>query len=246
MKKFVFACVIPVITLTGCGGGTLPSGGRALDNVEMMHPKVSLTFLDSGKKYSPNDTFLPPKAIDCSGLTLKSDSFKDAIEAGALLVKLQTPTKINQTIIVKDDDGNAVKDKDGNDVQKTITVRVKPNYGGVLALCKVSERATGPDSRSYRIRGLDKYLIRGKDGFVSVIGAVLNHKKPTKTGIGIIDQLNSRAPSNFSWMLWMSDRMSTFTNYADEVSRRRVEEARRKAEEERRKAAEEAAKAKES
>jgi hypothetical protein len=210
MKKLFAVCVLPLLTLTACGNipnillNPIP-GDKAsnipedkdtkqpLNIVELKHPNVTFIF-PSGKKYPPGEVFPPPKTIDCSKLTLETDSFEDAIEAGALVVRIQTPRKVTYT----------VKNEKGEDIEKV--VNIKSVYGGVLALCNVSDRAKGPDSRSYRIRGLDEYLVKGKDGFISVVAAVLKNL----------------GPRNYSWMLWLTDRTATFTDYEAEMSRRKA------------------------
>lgn len=206
MKKIFTLWILPLFILTGCANFPeikipeldIQSGDtkKPLNTVELKHPNVTFIF-PSGETYRSGDVFTPPKTVDCSKLTLKPDSFEDAIEAGALVVRIQTPTKVT----------HITKNKEGKEIKEVVSI--KPVYGGVLALCNVSDRATGPDSRSYRIRGLNDYLVKGKEGFVSVVGAVLS---------GYISR-------DFSWMLWLTDRTATFTDYEAEVSRRRVSSA---------------------
>ena len=212
MKKLFIVCVLTPIALTACNNiptinipttiSTMmdkidvPTMGdtEPLNIVELKYPNATFIF-PSGKKFRAGAVFPPPKTIDCSNLTLKTDSFEDAIEAGALVVRIQTPSKVKQIFM----------GEDGKEFTKT--VKIKPVYGGVLALCNVSVRATGPDSRSYRIRGLDNHLAKGRDGLISVVGAVLDLDYGSR---------------DYSWMLWLTDRTATFTDYEAEVSRRKV------------------------
>ncbi len=181
--------------------------------VELNYPNSTFTILSTGKKYRSGNVFPPPKTIDCSKLALDSDAFEDAIDSGALLVRIHTPRQIKR--IVKNEAGEPV----------TESVKINPVYGGVLALCKVSENATGPDSRSYRIRGLDDYLLKGRDGRVSVVGAIPGQGNSTDFienlmgGKMSVSQLTGSA--TYSWMLWLTDRTTTFSNYKSEMERRK-------------------------
>lgn len=229
MRKFFAACVVPVSILTACANKpTLPSleEKHPLDQVEVNYP---VTFEYKGRKLGK--VFSPPKTIDCSSLTLESDSFEDAIEAGSLVLRIQTQRHIKRR----------VKDKNGNDT--TEIVKIQPTYGGVLALCNVSDRAKGLDSRSYNIRDLDNVLIMGKDGLVSAAGGELKYGSHTLSSTldKIIESNINRfggqfgAPKlfsgsgDYSWMLWLTDRSTTFTNYEAEVKRRRQKEKAEKA-----------------
>lgn len=229
MKKILTVCCLSLPFLTACGPMS-PKGGdtkQPLSTVELNYPNVTFTFPSLGRTYRSGESFPPPKTVDCSNLTLKSDSFKDAIEAGALVVRIQTPRQVKQI----------VTDKDGKEVIER--VNIKPVYGGVLALCNVSPHATGPDSRSYRIRDLDDRLIKGQNGFISVIGANLSQggQLPSLQDLGKVFNINTGLPSksiniggaDYSWMLWLTDRTSTFTDYEGEVVRRRQREAVEKA-----------------
>ncbi|MCI5119646.1 MAG: hypothetical protein D3908_00305 [Candidatus Electrothrix sp. AUS4] len=232
MKKFLAACVVPMSILTACAGNqtksplSVPSleEKKPLDKVEVNYP-VNFALLSGGRTLGK--VFPPPKTIDCSGLALKPDAFEDAIEAGALTLRIQTQRQVKRRVI----------DKNGNET--TEFVQIKPVYGGVLALCNVSERAIGLDSRSYNIRGLDDYLIMGRDGKVSVIGAQLKYEESgpnifgnmieskmntleSKLGnFGITDLFKGSGSGDYSWMLWLTDRTTTFSNYEAEVKRRR-------------------------
>jgi hypothetical protein len=221
MRKFFAACVVPVSILTACANKpTLPSleTKHPLDQVEVNYP---VTFEYNGRRLGK--VFSPPKTIDCSGLTLESDSFEDAIEAGALILRIQTQRHVKLRM----------KDENGNETTKIVDIQ--PTYGGVLALCNVSERAKGPDSRSYNIRDLDDVLIMGKGGLVSVAGGELkygSHTLSSKFDEIIGSKINklggqfgasnlfTRGSGDYSWMLWLTDRSTTFTNYEAEVARR--------------------------
>jgi hypothetical protein len=222
MRTFFAACFLSLPILTACGAmppldleGEVETK-RPLKIVELDYPNVTFTFLSTGEEHrSDGAAFPPPKTIDCSRLRLKSDAFKDAIEAGALLVKIQTPRQVKQII----------KNEDGKETVKV--VNIKPFYGGVLALCNVSENAIGPDSRRYWIRDLDEYLIKGKDGLVSVRAAVLSHDNQfdvlgelIEKRLGVPYQYTSSGP--YSWMLWLTDRTTTFTDYEAEVAKRKA------------------------
>ncbi|XOF33638.1 MAG: hypothetical protein ACL93V_16850 [Candidatus Electrothrix sp. YB6] len=228
MEKLLTACFLSLPLLMACGAmHPLEKGGdtkRALNTVELQYPNVTFTFPSTRKTYRSGESFPPPKTIDCSNLTLKSDSFKDAIEAGALIVRIKTPRQVKQI----------VKDKKGKEIVER--VKIKPVYGGVLALCKVSPNATGPDSRSYRIRDLDDRLIKGQNGFISVIGANLSqgNQLPSLQDLGKVLNIDTGLSSksinigrtNYSWMLWLTDRTSTFTDYEGEmIMRKRKEKA---------------------
>jgi len=212
MKEIFSICIFPLLALTACQNMPIDFSGfsapkRPLNLVELEHPKIKLTFQATGKTHRSGDTFDPPNTIDCSKLTLKSDSFKGAIEAGALLVKIKTPRKVKIEIQTPQQTQRFFEQKSQRKQEQTYeTVKIKPFYGGVLALCNVSESATGPDSRSYRIRSLDEYFVKGKNGHVAVVGAVL--------GGGFA--------KSYSWMLWISDRTTTFTNYEDDWSIRKA------------------------
>lgn len=227
MRTFLAACLLSLPILTACGAMPPLDGGkkdvkRPLKMVELDYP-VTFTFLSTGETRSPGGSFPPPKTIDCSRLRKKSDAFKDAIEAGALIVRLETPEQVKYT--VKDEYGRPVKDKDGQEITKTDNI--KSTYGGVLALCKVSSSAIGPDSRRYWIRDLDEYLAKGKDGLVSVVGAQLSHDNQFNLFSELESRLDQYASSNrFSWMLWLTDRTATFTDYAAEVARRKASKPR--------------------
>lgn len=229
MKKLLTACFLSLPLLMACGPMS-PKGGdtkRPLNTVELQYPNVTFTFPSIRKTYRSGESFPPPKTVDCSNLTLKSDSFKGAIEAGALVVRIQTPRQVKKI----------VTDKKGKEIVER--VKIKPVYGGVLALCKVSPHATGPDSRSYRIRDLDDRLIKGQNGFISVIGANLSksNQLPSLQDVGKIFNFDLGASSksinigsaNYSWMLWLTDRTSTFTDYQGEMVRRKREEKAEKA-----------------
>ncbi|MCI5142661.1 MAG: hypothetical protein D3909_13260 [Candidatus Electrothrix sp. ATG1] len=211
MKK-LFYCLLMLPILTACAKPSLERM-KPLTTVELNYPNSTFTFLSTGKKYRSGSVFPPPKIIDCSKLDLDSDAFEDAIEAGAPILRIHTPRQIKR--IVKDEEGKPV----------TETVKINPVYGGVLALCKVSDNATGPDSRSYRIRGLDDYLLKGRDGRVSVVGAIPGQGNSTDFienlmgGKVSVSQLTGSA--TYSWMLWLTDRTTTFTNYKAEMERRR-------------------------
>ncbi len=209
--KIFFYCLLMLPILTSCAN--LSENKRALGMVELNYPNSTFTILSTGKKYRSGNVFPPPETIDCSKLALDSDAFEDAIDLGALLVRIHTPRQIKRI----------VKNKDGEPV--TESVKINPVYGGVLALCKVSKNATGPDSRSYRIRGLDDYLLKGRDGRVSVVGAIPGQGNSTDFienlmgGAVSVSQLTGS--STYSWMLWLTDRTTTFTNYKAEMERRR-------------------------
>ncbi|MDM8547932.1 hypothetical protein QUF61_15700 [Candidatus Venteria ishoeyi] len=217
MKKIFAVCLLPLFTLTGCVNVPnikLSSGDakKPLNTTELRHPNVKFTFQDTGKTYRSGSSFTPPKTIDCSKLNLKPDSFEDAIEAGALVVRIETPKQVRvriqtpqQNQLPRFFNKQPINNKEDKETYKV--VNIKPVYGGVLALCNVSESATGPDSRSYRIRGLNDYFVKGKDGLVSVVGAVLN---------------GGFASRDYSWMLWLTDRTATFTDYHAEMSRRKL------------------------
>lgn len=64
---------------------------RPLNMVELYSPDIMFTFLSTGKTYHYGDAFPPPKTIDCSRLRLTPDAFKDAIKAGALIVRIKAP-----------------------------------------------------------------------------------------------------------------------------------------------------------
>ncbi len=204
MKKRILGLAVFSITLTACGGlpiedtfgkivppsTTKPVGEReALDNGEINQPGLSIIF-DNGEIYASGEAFDPPKTIDCSKIPLDTDAFEDAIDAGAPIVEIKTPREATRLVKTETKD-------DGEPVVTQETVSINPFYGGVLALCEVAENAKGPDSRTYRIRGLDEWLIKGKDGFISVVGAKLSNDE-------------------YSWMLWMSDRGTIFKNYLNE------------------------------
>lgn len=203
MKNRLLGLSILSLTLSACGGlpieDTLgkiapvkPAGEKhALDNVEINQPGLSIIF-DGNETYASGQAFFPPKTIDCGKVRLDTAAFENAIDAGAPIVEIKTPRKATRLVTTE------VNDK-GEPVVKEETVTIKPFYGGVLALCNISENAKGPDSRTYRIRGLDEWLIKGKDGFISVVGAKLDN-------------------GEYSWMLWMSDRSSIFKNYQKDSS----------------------------
>jgi hypothetical protein len=104
----------------------------------------------------------------------------------------------------------------------------------VLALCKVSPRATGPDARSYSIRELDDRFINGQNGIISAIGGKLsqnsNQADPFQEFLNISMGPSFKAVSagghSYSWMLWLSDRTATFTDYEVEVARRKASKPR--------------------
>lgn len=243
MKKIIYSLlVLPLVT--ACAN--LSENKRPLSLVEFNYPNSTLTFLDKMKVYRSGDAFPPPNTIDCSKLALDSDAFKDAIDAGALLVKINTPRQIKRIV------------KNEKDEPVTESVKINPLYGGVLALCNVSANATGPDSRSYRIRGLDDYLLKGRDGLVSVVGAIPGQGNGAdfieSVMGGQVSVARLTGSAEYSWMLWLTDRTTTFSNYKEELERRRrrAEQARLKREREakiakakaQRKAREEARKAK--
>lgn len=213
--KNLFYCLFALFILTACT--KLPTDTkRPLNTVEINYPNVTFTFLPPvGRTYRSDQVFPPPKTIDCSNIALDSDAFEDAIEAGALIVRIHTPRQVKQI----------VKNKEGKPV--TESVKIKPIYGGVLALCTVPDSATGPDSRSYRIRGLDEYLLKGRDGRVSVVGAIPGKGNSTDFienlmgGKVSVSQLTGT--EEYSWMLWLTDRTTTFTNYKAEMERRKRE-----------------------
>lgn len=233
MKKFLAACVIPMSILTACAGNQAMSplsmhsleDKKPLDKVEINYP---VTFLSNGRTLGK--VFQPPKTIDCSKLTLEPDSFEDAIEEGALVLRVETQRHVKRRVT------------DRNGKETTEVFNIKPVYGGVLALCNVSERAKGLDSRSYNIRGLDDYLIMGRDGKISVIGAQLKYKEsgPNILGnmfeskintldsqlgnYGLSDLFKGSGSGDYSWMLWLTDRSTTFSNYEAEVKRRQRKE----------------------
>lgn len=222
MKKFSAACLLALPLLMACGANPrVPSflEERPLNTVDLIYPNIEVEFLPSGEKRKSVVSFPPPNTIDCSRLTLKPDAFGDAIDAGALVVKIKTPPQVKHT----------VKNKDGTETVKV--VNLKPGgYGGVLALCNVSGFAKGPDSRSYRIRGLDEYLIKGKDGLISVVGAVLSYRNKSELPKELIDSktgVPSISFTPYSWMLWLTDRSVTFTEYeTKEVDNRKASKPR--------------------
>lgn len=216
MKIKMAVLALPVLSMVGCVTVPKDSQGmtmaqfskinsaaftkkealKSLATVEMNNPGVSIR-LPSGKIHRSGHSsgvFLAPKAIDCSGLSVQPDHFKRAIEAGAMIVDFKTPSVIVQKKEIEDK-------KTGKVEVKKEKVSIKSSYGGVLALCKISPNAKGPDSRSYRIRDLNNYLVKGKNGFVSVVAS----------------QLNTRESS---WMLWLTDRKPIFTEYAADVAER--------------------------
>jgi len=251
MRTLFAACLLALPIATACAPDTprpfLPKNSsfdnrRPLTKVELDYPNVTFKFLSTDEEHKSGEVFAPPKTIDCSKLTLTSDAFEDAIKAGALIVKIQTPPQVMHIF----------KDKDGRDIKEAIPI--KPLYGGVLALCKVSDRAKGPDSRIYRIRGLDEYLVKGKDGNISVVGAVLEYGKKTQAdrienrigdrvedrigdmlNIGVLGDMISKnsdlisdkssRSADYSWMLWLTDRTTTFTNYEAELARSKAKKA---------------------
>jgi hypothetical protein len=253
MRTFFAACLLALPVVTACAPDTprpfLPKRSsfdtkRPLSKVDLDYPNVTFTFLSTNEEHKSGEVFSPPKTIDCSKLALTSDAFEDAIKAGALILKIQTPTQIKQT----------TKDKDGKEI--TTVIDIKSSYGGVLALCKVSDRAKGPDSRIYRIRGLDDYLVKGKDGNISVVGAVLDYGKKTQADrvedrigdrvedrigdmlkIGVLGDIISQnsdlisdkkaSSTDYSWMLWLTDRTTTFTNYKAELARSKADKAKK-------------------
>lgn len=210
MKK-LFYCLLMLPILTACAKPSLERM-KPLTTVELNYPNSTFTFLSTGKKYRSGAVFSPPKTIDCSKLALDSDAFEDAIDAGAPIVRIHTPRQIKR--IVKNEAGEPI----------TESVKINPVYGGVLALCKVSEDATGPDSRSYRIRGLDDYLLKGRDGRVSVVAAIpgRDDRPSFKEELidGKINMLQMTAPVEYSWMLWLTDQAATFTNYKEKMFER--------------------------
>lgn len=228
MKRFsaVYLLLLPI--LSACGPlpplaiDTGAGAKRALNTVDLRQPNVTLTFLSTGKKYKTGDTFPPPKTIDCSHLSIDgkdgTDKFKDAIEAGALVVQIQTPPVAKQKVI----------DKDGKETIET--VKIKPTYSGVLALCTVSPRATGPESRSYHIRDLDDRFINGQNGNISAIGGRLEHNSsqvdPFQELLNINMGSSLKAISGgrytYSWMLWLTDNLVLFPDYEAEVARRKA------------------------
>ncbi len=190
--------------------------------VELDYP-VTFTFLSNREERPVGRSFAPPKTIDCSQLRPISDAYKNAIEAGTLIVRIETPPQVTYT--PKDEYGRPRKDKDGKEI--TASTKIKGTYGGVLALCKVSKNAIGPDSRRYWIRELDEHLANGKDGLVSFVGAELSYSNQfnpinelIETGLGVRHTYSSS--STFSWMLWLSDRTATFSDYEAEVARRKA------------------------
>lgn len=230
MRVFFAACLLSLPILTACGAMPPLEGGRkdvkrSLNMVELDYPNVTFNFLSTGEVRQSGGSFPPPKTIDCSRLSVKPDAFKDAIEAGALVVRIQTPLQVTYT--VKDKYDQAVKDKDGKEITKVEFI--KSTYGGVLALCKVSKSATGPDSRRYWIRGLDKYLADGKDGLVSVVAAELSHNNQLdvfgellESSLGVPRQYTNTNSGAYAWILWLTDRTATFTDYEAEVARRKA------------------------
>ena len=237
MKRLLAACVVPMSILTACAGNQAISPlsteeKKPLSKVEINYP-VTFTLLSGGRTLGK--VFPPPKTIDCSRLAPKPDTFKDAIESGALTLRIQTQRQVKRRVI----------DKNGNET--TEFVKIKPVYGGVLALCEVSERAIGLDSRSYNIRSLDDYLIMGRDGKISVIGAQLKYKKSGSnifgnmlenkintfesqlSNYGIPNPFKGSGSGDYSWMLWLTDRTTTFSNYEAEVKRRKQKEKEEKA-----------------
>ena len=242
MKKLFAACAVPMSLLTACAGNqTMPSlsmpsfdNKKPLETVDLDQPNVTFTFRSTRERHRSGDAFAPPKTIDCSKLSLTTDAFKDAIKAGALIVRIDTPRQVMQKIPTK------------NGRETTKVVPIKPVYGGVLALCTVSDKATGPDARSYHIRGLDDYLVKGKDGNISAVGAVLDHKKSEHNwgndllksqlsgelgllahAAGMLASDNNDSSAEYSWMLWLTDRKTTFTNYEAELAKGKVTSASR-------------------
>ncbi|CAK8718431.1 MAG: hypothetical protein CDV28_10860 [Candidatus Electronema aureum] len=227
MKRFPAVCLLSLPILSACGPlpplaiDTGAGAARALNTVDLRQPNVTLTFLSTGKTHRTGDTFPPPKTIDCSRLRFVPDAFKDAIEAGALVVQLQTPPEVKKKVV----------DKDGKETIEI--VKIKPTYRGVLALCKVSPRATGAESRSYHIRDLDEYLIKGKDNLVSLAVAPLSQSNQAdpfqellNISMGPSFQAISAGRSSYSWMLWLTDNPIIFTDYEAEVARRKASKPR--------------------
>ncbi|WP_417909739.1 toll/interleukin-1 receptor domain-containing protein [Candidatus Electronema sp. PJ] len=183
---------------------------RPLNMVTLDSPDIIFTFLSTGNTYHSGEAFPPPKTIDCSRLRLAPNAFKDAIKAGALIVEIKAPpeAKLIKSI--------------GKDGKENIeTVKIKPTYIGVLALCNVSDKAKGPDSRRYWIRGLDEYLAKGKNGLVSVVGAMLSDEDQGTQEILLKELIENMQremgfayqyadSSSFSWMLWLTDQTATF------------------------------------
>jgi hypothetical protein len=256
MKTIFAACLLMLPIATACVPNTTTDSlkpsfkqrgtKRPLTKVHLDYPNVTFKFLSTNEEHKSGDVFAPPKTIDCSKLTLTPDAFEDAIKAGALIVDIQTPPEVKR--IFKNEYGQTT----------TEAVPIRPRYGGVLALCKVSDRAKGPDSRIYRIRSLDDRLISGRDGNISVIGAELRYGKKTQSdrigdriedrvGDSIEDRIgdmlggfskmvsdnrdlisNKNAPSaDYSWMLWLTDRTTTFTNYEAELARSKAKKGKK-------------------
>jgi hypothetical protein len=137
------------------------------------------------------------------------------IEAGALIVRIQAPPEAKH--ILK---------------ETTEVVKIKPTYSGVLALCKVSPRATGPESRSYHLRSFDEYFIMGQDNLISVVGAELSQEPDqweellnTNMDPSFRVKINAGRKS-YSWMLWLTDNSIIFTDYEAEVARRKASKPR--------------------
>lgn len=257
MRTLFAACLFTLPIITACAPEKpIPSvpkrssfeTRRALDNVELNYPHITLEFVSTGEKHSSDDdnVFPPPRTIDCSKLDREPDGYKDAIKAGALIVRIHTPSQVMQRIITQE----------GKEITKPIPI--KPLYGGVLALCKVSKKAKGLDSRSYNIRDLDNYLVMGRGGKISVLGAELTYKKKTqadrigdriedRVGDTIEDRIGdmlggfskmvsdnrdlfsdkSTHSADYSWMLWLTDRTTTFTNYEAELARSKAKKAKK-------------------
>lgn len=209
-----FAAVAVCISLAGCNATTLSAlskgsgGGRGLESGFINQSGVEFEFLDSGETYRTGETFLPPETIDCSDLTLSPSDYDEAISKGASIVRIQTPS-VAKRIVANRDDGRTVEE----------SVQIRPYYGGVLALCNVSSRAKGMDARSYNIRGLDEYFVKGSDGRISVVAAVVD-VEPRSSGLfdAVIVSGNSSSSSRptkqYSWMLWLTDRSTLFTDRA--------------------------------
>lgn len=216
--RILFSAAIAALVCTACetvpidGAQLSSSDMKPLDSVIINQQGVEFEFLsvEGNPVYKSGEAFSPPKTIDCSDLEMSSEAYSDAIDAGASLVRIKTPAQVQTTIEVPGQEA------------RTEMVTINPIYGGVLALCTVSERAKGPDSRNYNIRGLDEFLVKGKDGLISAVGAVLEveAKQPSFMDALVASQTGvpvSTGPTNaYSWMLWMTDRSTIFTNYAAE------------------------------
>ena len=212
-KNYVIGIAVSVL-LAGCNATTLStlssgstsSKGRGLDSAYINQKGVEFEFVSSNEVWRTGDAFLPPATIDCSNLTLSPSDYDEAISRGASVVRIRTPS-VAKRIVQNREDGRTIEE----------SVQIKPYYGGVLAMCELPERATGMDARSYNIRGLDEYFLKGTDGRISVVAAVVE-VAPASPSVFSALVVNSRSASpqkpttQYSWMLWLTDRSTLFTD----------------------------------